>query len=148
MVKILFVCRGNICRSPMAEFVMKDLVKKAGREDEFEIASCASSSEELGKPVYHPVKRILDQHGISCEGKKARQMTESDYDYYDYIIVMDKYNLRNIVSFVGEDKDKKVSLLMDFTDRPGDVADPWFMGDFDTTWKDVVSGCEALLRKI
>lgn len=147
MIKILFVCRGNICRSPMAEFIMKDLVEKAGRE-EFEIASCATSTEELGKPIYPPAKRLLENHGISCEGKRARQMTGKDYDYYDYIIAMDEYNLRNMARFVGNYKDNKVSLLMDYTDRPGDVADPWFMGDFDTTWNDIVAGCKGLLERL
>ena len=126
---------------------MKDLVEKAGRE-EFEIASCATSTEELGKPIYPPAKRLLENHGISCEGKRARQMTGKDYDYYDYIIAMDEYNLRNMARFVGNYKDNKVSLLMDYTDRPGDVADPWFMGDFDTTWNDIVAGCKGLLERL
>ena len=126
---------------------MKDLVEKAGRE-EFEIASCATSTEELGKPIYPPAKRLLENHGISCEGKRARQMTGKDYDYYDYIIAMDEYNLRNMARFVGNYKDNKVSLLMDYTDRPGDVADQWFMGDFDTTWNDIVAGCKGLLERL
>ena len=148
MVKILFVCHGNICRSPMAEFVMKDLVEKKGLSDAFYIASCATSREEIGNGVYPPAKRKLSENGISCAGKTARQMTKGDYDYFDYIIAMDHMNLRNMYQFVGEDKDKKVSLLMDFTDTPGDVADPWYTGDFDATWEDVNKGCKCLLETI
>ena len=124
MIKILFVCHGNICRSPMAEFVMKELVNKKGMTDQFEIASAATSIEEIGNPVYPPAKRKLKEHGISCVGKTARQMTKEDYAYYDYIIAMDRLNLRNMTRFVGSDPDNKISLLMDFTNHPGDVADP------------------------
>ena len=148
MIKILFVCHGNICRSPMAEFVMKDLVKKKGMADQFEIASAATSTEEIGNPVYPPAKRKLKEHGISCEGKTARQMTKADYSYYDYIIAMDRFNLRNMTKFVGNDPDNKVSLMLDFTNRPGDVADPWYTGDFDATWNDVYEGCLGLLKKL
>lgn len=148
MIKILFVCHGNICRSPMAEFVMKDLISKKGLSDKFEIASAATSTEEIGNPVYPPAKRKLAEHGISCEGKTARQMTKADYSYYDYIIAMDRFNLRNMTRFTGNDPDKKVSLLMDFTSRPGDVADPWYTGDFDATWNDVYDGCSEILKKL
>ena len=148
MIKILFVCHGNICRSPMAEFVMKDLVNKKGMADQFEIASAATSTEEIGNPVYPPAKRKLKEHGISCEGKTARQMTKADYAYYDYIIAMDRFNLRNMTRFAGNDPDNKVSLLMDFTSRPGDVADPWYTGDFDATWDDVYEGCVGILKKL
>lgn len=148
MIKILFVCHGNICRSPMAEFVMKDLVNKKGMADRFEIASAATSTEEIGNTVYPPAKRKLKEHGISCEGKTARQMTKADYTLYDYIIAMDRFNLRNMTRFVGNDPDNKVSLLMDFTNRPGDVADPWYTGDFDTTWNDVYEGCVGILNRL
>lgn len=148
MIKILFVCHGNICRSPMAEFVMKDLVNKKGMADQFEIASAATSTEEIGNPVYPPAKRKLKEHGISCEGKTARQMTKADYAYYDYIIAMDRYNLRNMTRFAGNDPDNKVSLLMDFTSQPKDVADPWYTGDFDATWDDVYEGCVGILKKL
>lgn len=148
MIKILFVCHGNICRSPMAEFVMKDLVNKLGKADKFEIASAATSTEELGNPVYPPVRRLLSEKGLSCAGKTARQMTKEDYSHYDYIIAMDRYNLRNMTRFVGSDPDKKVSLLLDFTNRPGDVADPWYSGDFETTWEDVCEGCRGLLKEL
>ena len=148
MIKILFVCHGNICRSPMAEFVMKDLVNKKGMADQFEIASAATSTEEIGNPVYPPAKRKLKEHGISCEGKTARQMTKKDYAYYDYIIAMDRLNLRNMTRFVGNDPDNKVSLLMDFTNHPGDVADPWYTGDFEATWNDVNEGCIGILKKL
>ena len=148
MIKILFVCHGNICRSPMAEFIMKDIVEKKGIADNFEIASCATSTEEIGNSVYPPAKKKLAEHNISCAGKTARQMTKEDYNYYDYIVAMDKYNLRNMTRFVGEDIDSKVSLLMSYTNRPGDVADPWYTGDFETTYKDVYEGCMELLKYI
>lgn len=148
MIKILFVCHGNICRSPMAEFVMKDLVNKKGMADQFEIASAATSTEEIGNPVYPPAKRKLKEHGISCEGKTARQMTKADYTYYNYIIAMDRFNLKNMTKFVGNDPDNKVSLLMDFTSQPKDVADPWYTGDFDATWNDVYEGCVGILKKL
>lgn len=146
MKKLLFVCHGNICRSPMAEFVMKKLVKEAGREADFEIDSAATSTEELGNPVYPPAKMKLAEHGISCKGKTARQMMRKDYDYYDMVIVMDHNNLRNLRFLIGEDTAHKVSMLMDYTDRPGDVADPWYTGDFEATWHDILEGCEALLK--
>lgn len=148
MIKILFVCHGNICRSPMAEFVMKDMVKKKGVHDMFEIASAATSTEELGNPVYPPARRKLNEEGISCSGKTARQMTKGDYDYYDRIVAMDRYNLRNMARFVGNDPEGKVSLLMDYTSTPRDVADPWYTGDFEQTWKDVNMGCEGLIKKL
>ena len=148
MIKILFVCHGNICRSPMAEFVMKDLINKKGAAGQFEIASAATSTEEIGNSVYPPAKRKLKEHGISCAGKTARQMTREDYLYYDYIIAMDKFNIKNMTRFVGNDTDNKVSLLMDYTSRPGDVADPWYTGDFDTTWNDVYEGCLGILKKL
>lgn len=132
----------------MAEFVLRDMVKKNGIAGRFEIASCATSTEALGEEVYPPAKRKLAEHGISCMGKTARQMTKSDYDYYDYIIAMDRFNLRNMNRFVGDDPQKKVSLLLDFTDCPGDVADPWYTGNFDKTMDDVTKGCRGLLDKI
>ena len=148
MIKILFVCHGNICRSPMAEFVMKDLLNKKGIAGQFEIASAATSTEEIGNPIYPPAKRKLKEHGISCESKTARQMTKKDYAYYDYIIAMDRLNLRNMTRFVGSDPDNKISLLMDFTNHPGDVADPWYTGDFDATLNDVNEGCIGILKKL
>ena len=148
MIKILFICLGNICRSPMAEFVMKDLVEKAGLSGQFEIASAATSTEEIGNPVYPPARRKLAEHGICCAGKTARQMTRRDYETYDYLVAMDRNNLRNMVRFVGSDPEHKVSLLMDYTSRPGDVADPWYTGDFEATWQDVLEGCTALLDAI
>lgn len=148
MIKVLFICHGNICRSPTAEFVMKDLVEKAGLSRDFSIASAATSTEELGNPVYPPSKRKLAEHGIDCFGKVARQMTRRDYDEYDYLIGMDSANLRNMRRICGGDPEGKLSLLMDWTDRPGDVADPWFTRDFDATWRDVMDGCTALLKKL
>ena len=143
--RLLFVCHGNICRSPMAEMVMKRLVREAGRSDEFEIASAATSTEEIGNPVYPPARRKLAEHGISCDGKTARQITREDYLYYNLIIAMDRNNLRNLRRLLGEDTEHKIHLLMDYTNRPGDVADPWYTGDFEATWQDVLEGCQGLL---
>ena len=148
MIKILFICHGNICRSPMAEFVMKDLVKKAGRTHDFYIESAAVSAEELGNPVYPPARRELAAHGISCDGKTARQMTRADYDRFDFLVCMDQSNLRRMERICGGDPDGKMSRLLDYTTRPGDVADPWYTGDFSATWRDVMDGCTALLEKI
>lgn len=148
MVRILFVCLGNICRSPMAEFAMKDLVRREGLEAAFEIASAATSTEELGNPVYPPARRKLAEQGISCAGKTARQITRADYAYYDYIIGMDHSNLRNMQRAFGGDPEGKLSLLMDYTHRPGQVADPWYTGNFDATWQDVSEGCQGLLEHL
>lgn len=149
MKKILFVCHGSICRSPMSMFVLRDMVRKRGIEDQFEIASAATSREEIGNPVYPPARRKLAEHGISCEGYHARQMTKADYDHYDMIICMDHNNIRNIHRITGGDPEGKISMLLDFTGRAGDeVADPWYTGNFDATWRDVTEGCEGLLRRI
>ena len=129
----------------MAEFVMKDLVRKAGREQEFYIESAATSTEEIGNDVYPPARLKLAEHGISCKGKTARQMTRSDYTRFDLIIGMDEWNIRNINRICGSDPEGKIHMLMDFTRRPGDVADPWYTGDFEATWRDVLEGCQALL---
>ncbi len=132
----------------MAEFVMKHLVEAAGVADRFEIASAATSTEEIGNPVYPPARRKLAEHGIGCAGKTARQMTMDDYRHYDYIIAMDHNNLRNLRRLIGEDYDHKISLLLDYTQRPGDVADPWYTGDFEATWRDVLEGCQGLMANI
>lgn len=185
MVKILFVCHGNICRSPMAEFVMKEMVREAGMSiagkdgagsrdtglecagkdgadkncADFEIASAATSTEEIGNPVYPPARRMLERHGISCSGKTARQMTLRDYEYYDYIVLMDRNNLRNLRWILppaiyerecagSQPTRKKISLLMDWVGESRDVADPWYTGDFTATWNDVNEGCRAMLQKL
>ena len=127
---------------------MKDLVKKAGREWEFEIASAATSTEEIGNPVYPPARRKLAEHGIGCAGKTARQLRRDDYDKWDYIVGMDSANLRNMRRICGGDPEGKISLLMDWTRHPGDVADPWYTGDFEATWQDVSAGCEGLLAHL
>ena len=148
MIKILFVCHGNICRSPMAEFMLRDMVKKAGRSAEFEIASAATSAEELGNPVYPPARRELKAHGINCTGKTARQLSWADYDRYDLFIGMDQRNLRAMHRILKGDPQKKIRLMMDYTNRPGDVADPWYTGEFGVTWRDVSEGCRGLLEAL
>ena len=148
MTKILFICLGNICRSPMAEFVMKELVRRAGRSNEFQIASAATSTEELGNPIYPPARRTLAEHGIPLENRRARQMSRADYDKYDLLIGMDASNLRDMRAICGGDPAGKLRLLMDYTSHPHNVADPWFTGNFDATWKDVWEGCTALLENL
>ena len=148
MTKILFVCHGNICRSPMAEFCMKYLAAEAGRSGEFEIASAATSTEELGNGVYPPARRLLNSKGIDCSGKFARQITAKDYEYYDLVIGMDNANMRNMKRFWNGDPDNKLRMLLDYTGVPGEVADPWYSGNFEQTWKDVEAGCRGLLEQI
>lgn len=143
MIKVLFICHGNICRSPMAEFVMKDLVKKNGLEDQFHIESAATSREEIGNSVYPPAKRMLAKHGISCEGKRARQVTKADLEYYDYLVLMDRNNMSNMIRMFGSENMGKVSMLLE-----RDVADPWYTGNFDKTMEDVQVGCTRLLNRI
>ena len=141
MIKVLFVCHGNICRSPMAEFVLKDMVKKAGRSEEFMIASVATSREELGNPVYPPAKREMNRHGVNCDGHRARQITRKDVDEYEYIYYMDSSNFRYLQRmFPGETKFKP------FLNR--DVADPWYTGDFTQTWADITEGCARILEEL
>ena len=150
MIRVLFVCHGNICRSPMAEFIMKDMLIKRGISDKFYIASAATSTEEIwngvGNPVYPPAKKELAKHGISCEGKRAVQITRSDYGKYDYILGMEERNIRNILRIVGKDPEHKVKLLLDYSDVPRDIADPWYTGNFESTYRDVVEGCEGFLK--
>ena len=152
MVKIMFVCHGNICRSPMAEFILKDMVKKKGIENEFFISSSATSTEEIwggrGNPVYPPAKAELKKHGISCDGKTAVQLKKDDYEKYDLFICMDSMNYRNILRIFGSDKDEKVRKLMTYTSRGGDVDDPWYSRDFATTYRDISDGCEGLLKEL
>lgn len=148
MTRIIFVCLGNICRSPMAEFVMKDMLKKLGRESEFEVSSAATSTWELGNPVYPPASKKLSEHGISCAGKTARQLKREEYDKYDLIIGMDESNIENIRKICGGDPEGKIHLLLDYTDSPGSVADPWYTGDFERTWLDVKAGCEGILAAL
>jgi len=132
----------------MAEFVMKDLVKKSGLEGQFHIESAATSTEEIGNPVYPPARRKLAEHGIDCTGKTARQLTRADYDRYDLLVGMDRANLRNMNRICGGDPDGKIRLLLDFAKRPGDIADPWYTDDFEATWRDVSEGCRGLLREV
>ncbi len=150
MIKILFICHGNICRSPMAEFVMKDLVKKAGLEDKFYISSAATSSEEIwrgvGNPVYPPARAEMEKHGIFCDGKRAVQMTREDYDKYDLLIGMDSNNIRNMKRIIGADPEGKIHKMTEYIGESYDVADPWYSGDFKATWNDVSKSCKGLLE--
>lgn len=148
MIHIMFVCHGNICRSPMAEFVLKDMVSKRGLDDLFGIASCATSREEIGNDVHHGTQIKLKKEGISFNRRAAVQMTQSDYEHYDYILCMDSHNLRNLSRIIPHDSASKVSRLLDFSNTPRDIADPWYTGDFDVTYDDIVEGCEALLDHI
>ena len=146
MIKVLFICHGNICRSPMAEYIFKNLINNIGLTDYFEVSSAATSREEIGNDIYPPAKRVMTKHGIPFDKRQAWQITERDVDYYDHIIAMDQNNLRNLQRMFGLERMKKVSLLMDYTDRPGNVSDPWYTGDFDTAFQDIKEGCEGLLN--
>jgi len=148
MTKILFVCLGNICRSPMAEFVLKDLVRKAGLEERFCIASAATSGEEAGNPVYPPARRKLAEHGIGCDGKTARQLRKSDYGSFDLLIGMDRLNLVAMQYMFDGDPDGKLHLLLDYTDHPGNIEDPWYTHDFEAAWRDILAGCSGLLEAL
>lgn len=150
-IKVLMVCHGNICRSPMAEFILKQMVTTRGIADQFYIASAATSTEEIwngiGNPVYPPAREELKKHGISCDGKRAIQVTLKDYDIYDYLIVMDTNNLRNLNRIIGGDPEGKVSLLLDYAGRKGQsIADPWYSGNFEVTYRDIVEGCTGFLE--
>lgn len=147
-MKILFVCHGNICRSPMAEFVLRDMVAARGLGDRFEIASAATSAEEIGNPVYPPARAELRRHGIACAGKTARRLVRADYAAYDWLIGMERVNIRNMLRILGGDPDGKVCRLLDFSEAPRDIDDPWYSGQFDRTYADIVAGCEALLGKL
>lgn len=150
MIKIMFVCHGNICRSPMAEFVLKDMVKRRGLEKNFIIASSATSTEEIwngiGNPVYPPAKAVLESHGINSSGKRVVQLKASDYNKYDLFIGMDNANIRNMTRILGGDKDNKIHKLMEYTGSSADVSDPWYTHDFDRCYKDIYAGCQALLE--
>ena len=152
MIRVLFVCWGNICRSPMAEFILKDMTEKAGIADRFEIASAGISSEEIwngvGNPVYPPAREILRRHGISCDGKRARQITKVDYARYDLLICMEPFHIKHTKRVMGGDPEGKIRLLLDYTDRKGEgVADPWYTHDFQTAWDDIEEGCRGMLGK-
>lgn len=149
-VKVLFICHGNICRSPMAEFILKDMVEKLGVSSAFEISSAATSTEEIwngvGNPVYPPAREELARHGISCSGKRAVQVTKADYAHYDYLLCADNMNIRNTTRITGPDVDNKIKLLLDYAGRPGEsIADPWYTGNFKATWNDCVEGCLGFL---
>ncbi|MBR4069272.1 MAG: low molecular weight phosphotyrosine protein phosphatase [Clostridia bacterium] len=147
MIKVLFVCLGNICRSPMAEFVMKDMLQKRGLSDCCHVESAATSYEEVGNPVHPGTRRVLAEHGISCAGKAARKMTAADYDAFDYLIGMDRGNIRSMNAICGGDPEGKILKLLELCGDPSDVADPWYTGDFNATWRDVNRGVNALLDK-
>lgn len=148
MIKVLFVCHGNICRSPMAEFVFKDMLERKGISELFYVASAATSTEEIGNPVHYGTRKILNSLGISTDGKRAVQMTTNDNNKYDYIVTMDQRNITNINRFIIKDTKNKVQRLLDYSSEPRDIADPWYTGDFEQTYEDVYDGCKALLQTI
>ncbi len=152
MIRVLFVCHGNICRSPMAEFILKDKVRQAGLSDQFYVASAATSTEEIwngrGNPVYPPARAKLREHGISCEGKCAVQLSRTDYEKYDYLIGMDSANIRNMLRILGGDPEGKVYKLLSFAGSERDIEDPWYSGDFDAAYADIEAGCAGLLREL
>ena len=148
MIKVLFICHGNICRSPMGEYILRDMVNRRGLGHLFHIASAATSREEIGNPIYPPAKRKLAEHGIRSDGHRARQLTKKDYEEYDYLFGMEQYNIRNMMRILGSDPENKVIRFLDLSKRPRDIADPWYTGDFETTYRDVVEGCEAFLDKL
>ena len=152
VINVLFLCHGNICRSPMAEFIFKDMVAKKGMADDFYIESCATSTEEIwngiGNPVYPPVKRELAKHGISCDGKRARQITKEDYDKFDLILCMDDNNMRNVKWIIPSDPQDKIKKLMTYAGTNANVADPWYTGDFETTYNDILQGCKGLFEDL
>lgn len=148
MIHVMFVCYGNICRSPMAEFVFRDMIEKRGFSHLFYIASSATSTEEIGNPVHHGTRKKLKEYNISVEGKKAVQLKKTDYKKYDYLIGMEQVNILNMQKILGEKDARKIRRLLDFSDRPRDIADPWYTGNFDETYEDVYEGCVALLESI
>lgn len=148
MIKILFICHGNICRSPMAECVLKHMVKNQGRAGDFFIHSAATSREEIGNPIYPPAVRKLKAEGVPLTGHRAVQMTREDYDKYDLLLAADSANVRNMTRITGGDPEGKIRRLLDYTRRPRDIADPWYTGNFDITYDDIVEGCEALLKQL
>ncbi|MCI8994025.1 MAG: low molecular weight phosphotyrosine protein phosphatase [Eubacterium sp.] len=148
MIKILFVCHGNICRSPMAEFLFRDLCTREGFGSQVYIESAATSTEEIGNPVYPPARRLLQQKGIDCSGKRARQITKKDYENFDYLITMDSQNNRNARRIWKTDDEHKIMRMLDITDRPRDIADPWYTGDFEKTYEDIMEGSRAWLGKL
>lgn len=148
MIKVLFVCHGNICRSPMAEYILKDMAEKRGLGDKLQIASAATSREELGNDVYPPARRCLQAHGLACPKRQARQLQPSDLAFYDWILYMERYNESGLRRILGSMPEGKVLRLLDLTARPRDVDDPWYTGDFEQAYADIAEGCEALLRRL
>ena len=148
MISVLMICHGNICRSPIAEFVLKDMVKKHHLENQFHIESAATSYEEIGNPVYPPARKELARHGIACDGKRARKLVKKDFEDYDYLIAMEQYNLRNIRREFGVELAERVTLLLDYTDKPGDIDDPWYTGNFEMTYREIMEGCTGFLKEL
>ena len=148
MIRVLFICHGNICRSPIAQYVMSDMVRKKHLEDKFFIDSAATSREEIGNSVHYGTRSKLAEMNVPCGNHKAVQVTKDDYDNYDYLLIMDENNRRNLMRIIKDDKEKKVYGLLDFSDRPRSIADPWYTGNFDATYNDIVEGCETFLEHL
>ena len=148
MIKILFICHGNICRSPMAEYVLKDMVRRQHLEDRFCIASAATSREEIGNDVHRGTRRKLAEEGIDCPSRQARQVTKADYADFDYLLIMDENNRRNLLHLLGGDPEHKIHGMLDWSERPRDIADPWYTGNFDITYDDIAEGCETFLQHL
>lgn len=146
MIRVLFICHGNICRSPMAEFIFKDMVEKQGISHKFHIESAATSTEEIGNGVYPPARRELARHGLSCAGHAARQVRSRDYQAFDYLLCAEQYNIRNLRWIISKDPQHKIMRLLDFSSRPRDIDDPWYSGNFTTAYSDIVEGCECFLH--
>ena len=146
MIRVLAICHGNICRSPMCEFILKDMIRQKGLEDEFYIESCATSTEEIGRSLHSGAKRKLDEMGIPNERRRARQLTREDYDAFDYLICMDEWNVRNIMRIIRRDPENKVHMLLEYAGERREIADPWYTGNFDETYEDLIRGCTGFLQ--
>ena len=147
-IRVLFICHGNICRSPMAEFILRDIVQRRGLSERFYIESAATSTEEIGNPIYMPARRELARHGLSCDGKTARQVRQRDYQNFDYLLCAEQYNIRNLRWIIPRDPEHKLLRMLEYSDNPRDISDPWYTGNFTLAYSDIVEACESFLRHL